>query len=67
LPSPLGSAALVRNTTLVSRALGAPADRWIAGFFLAVLLVILLTHRRNIGRLLRGEEPRMSFGRRTPS
>ena len=63
----LAGAAALPIAYLVSRALGAAADAWKGGFFLAVLLVLLLTHRRNIGRLLRGEEPRMSFGRRTPS
>jgi glycerol-3-phosphate acyltransferase PlsY len=52
---------------LVSRVLGAAADRWTGGFCLAVFLVVVVTHRRNIGRLLRGEEPRTTFGRRQPS
>jgi glycerol-3-phosphate acyltransferase PlsY len=52
---------------LVSRALGAAADPWQGGFYLAVLLVLMLSHRRNLGRLLRGKEPRMTFGRHPPS
>jgi glycerol-3-phosphate acyltransferase PlsY len=62
----LAGAAALPVAYLVSRALGAAADPWLGGFYLAVLLVLVLTHRMNIGRLLRGEEPRTSFGRRTP-
>lgn len=39
------------------------ADRWsLAGFSLAVPALIIVRHRSNLGRLLRGEEPR--FGRK---
>ncbi len=62
----LAGAAALPLAYLVSRALGAAADPWRGGFCLAALIAILLTHRRNIGRLLRGEEPRMRLGRRTP-
>jgi glycerol-3-phosphate acyltransferase PlsY len=61
----LAGAAALPLAHLASRALGAPADPWQGGFYLAALLVILLTHRGNIVRLLRGEEPGMAFGRRT--
>ncbi len=62
----LAGAAALPVAYLVSRALGAAADRWTGGFCLAIVLVIVVTHRSNIGRLLRGEEPRTAFGRRTP-
>jgi acyl phosphate:glycerol-3-phosphate acyltransferase len=63
----LAGAAALPVAYLVSRALGAAADPWQGGFCLAALLVLMLTHRSNIGRLLRGEEPRMAFRRRPPS
>jgi len=62
----LAGAAALPVAYLVARALGAAADQWTGGFHLAVLLVLVLTHRGNIRRLLRGEEPRTTFGRRTP-
>ena len=62
----LAGAAALPVAYLVSRALGAAADPWRGGFCLAAVLVIAVTPRRNIGRLLRGEEPRTTFGRRTP-
>jgi acyl phosphate:glycerol-3-phosphate acyltransferase len=62
----LAGAAALPVAYLVLRALGAAADPWKGGFCLAVLLVILVTHRSNIGRLLRGAEPRMTLGRRPP-
>ena len=39
----------------------------LATFSLAVPALIILRHRANIGRLLRGEEHRFEFKRRTPS
>ena len=44
------------------------AETWsVASFSLAVPVLIILRHRANIGRLLRGEEHRFEFKRREPT
>ena len=44
------------------------AETWsIASFSLAVPVLIIVRHRANIGRLLRGEEHRFEFKRREPT
>ena len=48
----------------VSWFFGTVPDPWRAGFSAAVFLLIVVTHRSNIGRLLRGEEKRLEFGKR---
>jgi acyl phosphate:glycerol-3-phosphate acyltransferase len=63
----LAGAAALPVAYLVSRVFGAAADPGKGGFCLAALLVILITHRGNIGRLLRGVEPPTTFGRRPPT
>ena len=50
----------------VSWLLGTTPEPWRAGFSVAVFLMIVVTHRANIGRLLRGEEKPLDFGKRAP-
>jgi glycerol-3-phosphate acyltransferase PlsY len=42
-------------------------DRWAAGLYLLIAAIIVYKHRENIGRLLKGEENRLSFGGRAAS
>jgi acyl phosphate:glycerol-3-phosphate acyltransferase len=42
-------------------------DRWAAGLYLLIAALIVYKHRENIGRLLKGEENRLSFGGRAAS
>jgi acyl phosphate:glycerol-3-phosphate acyltransferase len=46
---------------LVACALGATFDPWLLGFAVAVFLVTTVTHRGNIGRLLRGKEKQLDI------
>ncbi len=42
-------------------------DRWAAALYLLVAALVVYKHRENIGRLLRGEENRLSFGGKAAS
>jgi glycerol-3-phosphate acyltransferase PlsY len=42
---------------------GVPLDPWKAAFGVALFAIMLFTHRKNIGRLLRGEEKKLDFKR----
>jgi glycerol-3-phosphate acyltransferase PlsY len=62
----LAGAAALPAAYAGSLVLGAAFDPWRGAFCLAALGVLLVTHRANLARLARGEEPRTSFGRRGP-
>ena len=55
----------------ISAAALAPICAWYTGniqvaeVFLLIALIIILKHRENIGRLLRGQENKLSFGKKT--
>jgi acyl phosphate:glycerol-3-phosphate acyltransferase len=55
----LGSMAAACLAPLAAFLLG---NSWAAGLYLLVAVLVVYKHRENIGRLLRGEESRLSFG-----
>lgn len=60
----LASIAAACLAPLAAFALG---DRWAAALYLLVAALVVYKHRENIGRLLRGEENRLSFGGKAAS
>jgi glycerol-3-phosphate acyltransferase PlsY len=59
----LGAAFVLPGMYLTSCLFGAHFDPRKAGFAVAVLLFIVITHRENIARLIRGEEKKLNIKR----
>ena len=55
----LGSIAAACLAPVAALVLG---NGWAAGLYLLVAALVVYKHRENIGRLLKGEESRLSFG-----
>jgi glycerol-3-phosphate acyltransferase PlsY len=59
----LAAAFALPGMYLTSCLFGARFDPWKAGFAVAVFLFIVMTHRGNIARLIRGEEKKLDIKR----
>ena len=60
----IAAAAALPATVVIGNAAGGGGDPWVTGFALLAGAFIVWAHRSNIGRLLRGEEKRITADRR---
>ncbi len=58
------TAAIVLPIAVAFGAAGSPPSAWLLGFTLLLALFVLFTHRKNIQRILKGEEKPITSGKR---